>query len=291
MYEPTITNRSRSIPYFLSLLTLIDLAGWLEKKSPSHKLWQRRWFTFVVGDEGIGGVLDWKKQPTGSSQNSVNLCDFVRMPEVIHSGRPLVVHNGSEIIKLRNRGDDDQNVWEDLIIKGDEAEGEDTFVFEIVVREKRGGDRHIILRSEKIDEMLLWLNGLRLLWRKFNSTLMPKTKGKVKKKVIFTVHEESDDIDENTLPNSGAAVNPMHKSRTFSGDTDVDEVLAELGLEEKATTTPSPPPPPALVIEATTSPHSEPTLNVVEDMNDEEDIDGYLMADGKVKGGCPCTVM
>jgi len=141
-----------------------DLEGWLEKKSPSHNLWQPRYFKLIVNskDKAKGGEFSWHKKEDTDKQNSVFLKDIVGPPRVILSRRALVIHSATKAVKLRNK-EEDGVAWQEIDCnKG----SEDSFEFVIKATMKKK-TRELILRSTNVDVMLSWVNGITLLWRKF----------------------------------------------------------------------------------------------------------------------------
>ncbi|GMH46361.1 hypothetical protein TrRE_jg5329, partial [Triparma retinervis] len=141
-----------------------DMEGWLEKKSPSHNLWQPRYFKLIVNvkDKAKGGEFSWHKKEDAEKQNSIFLKDIVEPPKVLLSKRALVTHQSTRMVKLRNKEEDGPE-WTDIDCKKD---GEEYFEFAIAAKMKKK-TREITLRSNDIDVMLSWVNGVTVLWMKF----------------------------------------------------------------------------------------------------------------------------
>ncbi|GMH61072.1 hypothetical protein TrLO_g14681 [Triparma laevis f. longispina] len=144
-----------------------DLEGWLEKQSPSHNLWQARYFYLKIDskDKKNGGKFSWHKQPSEKAQKSMFLKDISAEPVIVNCPRPLVYNKQLHKTRLRLAEDKDSEDWLPVDCKSD---GQDSYEFN--VETKTNKKRVIILRSNgEVDEMLKWVNGLTTLYWRFNT--------------------------------------------------------------------------------------------------------------------------
>ena len=191
----------------------LDMEGWLEKKSPSHNLWQPRYFKLIVNfkDKAKGAEFSWYKRDDAEKQNSIFLGDIVEPPKVLLSNRALVTHQDTRMVKLRNKEEDGPK-WADIECK---KGTEDYFEFTISANMKKKKTREIVLRSNDIDVMLSWVNGITVLWMKFTGQW----------DMSITTAETGEGIGESEIE--------MKKERgSANGFGSLGEISEEVGGEE-----------------------------------------------------------
>ncbi|GMH82956.1 hypothetical protein TrVE_jg9788 [Triparma verrucosa] len=143
-----------------------DLDGWLEKRSPSHNLWQARYFYLKIDskDKKNGGKFSWHKQPNEKAQKSIFLKDISAEPVIMNCPRPLVYNKELHRTRLRLADDKDSEDWQPVDCRSDGPES-----YEFNVETKTDKKRVLILRSSEVDEMLKWVNGMTTLFYRFNT--------------------------------------------------------------------------------------------------------------------------
>jgi hypothetical protein len=147
---------------------IAHLSGWLEKQSPSGvKAWQQRWFTLNLdGHNKHGGTFSWHKKEDAPAQRSINFEAISAPPTIKTTNRIIVKNKKNGKVKLRNVNEDNLRVWKD--IEGCRTGPSEAFTFIVEFTEEEDGKtRELHLRAAAVDDMLKWVNGLTVVWQKF----------------------------------------------------------------------------------------------------------------------------
>ena len=154
------------------------IEGWLEKKSPSHNLWQLRYFKLSLDSKDNvkgGGELSWHKKENAAKQNSIAIKEIKAPPTILSSPRALTIHALTGHVRLRKMHDGNEAEWIPIVM-GKKRGGEGDF-FEFMVQgegnredSRGGGGRDYIVRTDDVDVLLKWVNTLTAVWRRFNES-------------------------------------------------------------------------------------------------------------------------